>query len=152
MSTVSDRIERKVLLQAPRARVWRAIADAKEFGSWFGVDLKGKRFVAGERTQGQITHPGYEHLKWDVLVERVEPEQRLAWRWHPYGIDPKVDYSKETPTLVTFALTDADGGTLLALTESGFDQVPAARRDEAYRMNSQGWEQQMKNIQRHLSA
>jgi uncharacterized protein YndB with AHSA1/START domain len=152
MNTSSDRIERKILLTAPRSRVWRALADAEELGAWFGVNLKGKRFAAGQRTQGQITHPGYEHVVWNVLIERVEPKRMLSWRWHPYGIDPKIDYTEETPTLVTFALADAEGGTLLTLTESGFDQVPAARRVEAFKMNSGGWDQQMKNIERHLSA
>ncbi|OOG49097.1 SRPBCC family protein [Rhodanobacter sp. C01] len=152
MNTSSDRIERQILLKAPRSRVWHALADAETFGDWFGVALKGKRFVAGQRTQGYITYPGYEHLLWDVLVERVEPERALSFRWHPYAVDPAVDYSREIATLVLFELEDVEGGTLLRLVESGFDNIPASRRLEAFRMNSGGWDQQMKNIEKHVAS
>src|SRR5262245_21943337 len=104
MSSATDRIERQVLLKAPRARVWRAIANAGEFGRWFGVALKGKVFAAGTRVQGQITYPGYEHLVFDVVIERMEPERLLSWRWHPAAVDPTVDYSPEPTTLVVFEL------------------------------------------------
>lgn len=148
----SDRIERQVLLRALRVRVWQAISNAEEFRRWFGVALAGKSFVAGRHTQGHITYPGYEHLLMEVAVERVDPERLLSWRWHPYAIDPAVDYSKETPTLVEFELKEADGGTLLRVTESGFEGVPELRRAEAYRMNNGGWEQQMKNIEKHVKG
>jgi uncharacterized protein YndB with AHSA1/START domain len=146
----TDRIERQIRLKAPRSRVWRALSNAEEFGQWFGVALKGKTFAAGQRVQGQITHPGYQHIDWDVTVERMEPESFLSFSWHPYAIDPKVDYSKEPTTLVVFELMEAEGGTLLSIVESGFDNIPASRRDEAFRMNSGGWEAQMKNIAKHL--
>jgi uncharacterized protein YndB with AHSA1/START domain len=147
----TDRIERSIVINAPRERVWRAISNAEEFGSWFCVNLKGMRFAQGERTRGHITHPGYEHIWFDVLVERVEPEQLLSWHWHPYAIESGVDYSSEEPTLVTFTLSDAPGnGTLLTVVESGFDKVPAHRREEAFRMNSGGWDAQMQNIARHV--
>jgi len=152
MADSTDRIERQIVINAPRSRVWRALADAGEFGSWFGVAFEGQAFVAGQRTQGRITHPGYEHLKFEVQVERVEPERVLAFRWHPYAVDPSVDYSKEPTTLVVFELADAPGGTLLKLVESGFDAIPAARRAEAFRMNSGGWDAQMQNIARHVAA
>lgn len=148
----SDRIERSILIAAPRSRVWRALADAEAFGGWFGANLAGQRFAPGERTRGKITHPGYEHLMFDVHVERMEPERLMAWRWHPYPIDPKVDYEREEPTLVTFTLQDADGGTLLTVVESGFDKVPPERRFQAFRMNDAGWEAQLRNIQRHAAA
>lgn len=151
MNTSTDRIERKILLSAPRSRVWRALSNAEEFGSWFGVAFKGKTFVPGQHVQGQITYPGYEHVVFDILIERMEPERLLSWRWHPYAVDPKVDYSHETPTLVVFELKDADGGTLLSVVESGFDKVPAARRAEAFRMNSGGWDAQMTNIEKHVA-
>ena len=147
---MSDRIEKEILLRAPRARVWRALADAEDFGRWFGVALKGQIFAAGQRARGTITHPGYEHLVLEVLVERVEPERLLSFRWHPYAIDPAIDYSKEPTTLVVFELQEAKGGTLLRVVESGFDKIPASRRAEAYRMNSGGWEAQMKNIEKHI--
>jgi uncharacterized protein YndB with AHSA1/START domain len=147
----TDRIERQIFLRAPRARVWKALSNAEEFGNWFCVNLKGQKFEVGKRTRGPITHKGYEHIMWDVLVERIEPERLIAWRWHPYAIDPDVDYSKETPTLVTFELKDVEGGTLLTLIESGFDQVPASRRLEAFRMNSGGWDAQMRNIEQHVA-
>jgi uncharacterized protein YndB with AHSA1/START domain len=152
MADSTDRIERQIVINAPRSRVWRALADAGEFGSWFGVALEGQAFVAGQRTQGRITHPGYEHLMFEVQVVRVEPERVLAFRWHPYAVDPGVDYSKEPTTLVVFELADAPGGTLLKLVESGFDAIPAARRAEAFRMNSGGWDAQMQNIARHVAA
>ncbi len=152
MTSSSDRIERKIVLKAPRSRVWRALCNAEEFGNWFGVALKGQRFSPGQRAKGQVTHPGYEHLVWDVLIERMEPEHLLSFSWIPYAVDPAADYSKEPRTLVVFELKDAEGGTLLTLTESGFDQVPAARRAEAFRENSGGWDEQMKNIAKHVAT
>jgi uncharacterized protein YndB with AHSA1/START domain len=152
-SADTDRIERSVVIDAPRERVWRAIANAEEFGTWFGVDLAGQTFAPGRRARGRITYPGYEHLTMDVQVERVEPQELLSYRWHPYAIDPAADYEQETPTLVVFTLKDAPGGgTLLTIVESGFDQVPAERRQEAFRMNSQGWDVQMENVVRHVGA
>lgn len=148
----SDRIERKILLKAPRSTVWRALANAESFGKWFGVALEGKRFVAGERTQGQITYPGYEHLVWDVQVARVEPERVFAFRWHPYAVEPDMDYSSEPTTLVLFELEDMDGGTLLRVVESGFDNIPVERRLKAFRMNSRGWDDQMTNIETYLAT
>jgi uncharacterized protein YndB with AHSA1/START domain len=150
MGSSTDRIEKQVMLKAPRSRVWRALSNAEEFGAWFGVALKGKTFAAGQRTRGNLTILGYEHIVFDVLVERVEPERLMSFRWHPYPIDPSVDYSKETPTLVVFELQEAEGGTLLRVVESGFDKIPPARRAEAFRMNSAGWDGQLKNIAKHL--
>ena len=152
MNSSTDRIEREVLLKAPRSRVWRALSNAEEFGNWFGVALKGKSFVAGKRVQGKITYPGYEHLDFDVLIERMEPERLFSFRWHPYAADPTVDYSKEPTTLVVFELKEVEGGTLLTVVESGFDKVPLSRRLEAFRMNSGGWDEQMKNIERYVAT
>src|SRR5882672_9394978 len=98
MNPSTDRIEREILLKAPRSRVWRALSNAEEFGDWFGVALKGKTFAAGQRVQGQVTYPGYEHVVFDVLIEHMEPELRLSWRWHPYAVERGVDYSKESTT------------------------------------------------------
>ncbi len=137
-------------MKAPVSRVWRALTDHQEFGQWFRVNLEGP-FLPGKTARGRITHPGYEHLVWQAVVQKMEPERLFSFTWHPFGIDPKVDYSKETPTLVEFRLEKtASGGTLLTLVESGFDKVPARRRDEAYRMNDDGWTAQMKNIARHV--
>jgi len=149
MST--DKIEKKIVLRAPPSRVWRAIADAKEFGSWFGVELEGS-FAPGARVQGRITVPGYEHVTMEITIERIEPERLLSYRWHPYAIDPNVDYSGEPTTLVEFRLEEVSGGTELTVTESGFDRIPAARRAEAFRMNEQGWAEQLKRIERYVSA
>jgi uncharacterized protein YndB with AHSA1/START domain len=150
MNAASDRIERKVLLKVKRSHVWRVLANAEAFGQWFGVALEGKRFIAGEWTQGQITYPGYEHLRWNVLVESVEPERLFSFRWHPYAVNPDVDYSQEPTTLVKFELEDGDDGTWLKVSESGFDHVPQARREKAFRMDSRGWEEQMNNIEQFL--
>jgi uncharacterized protein YndB with AHSA1/START domain len=147
----SDRIEKQILLRAPRARVWRAISNAEEFGAWFRVKLEGP-FVAGATTRGRITHPGYEHMTMEMFVERIEPEQLFSYRWHPYAIDPHADYGSEATTLVEFRLEEAPGGTRLTIVESGFDRVPAARRDEAFRMNDGGWTQQLVHIERHVTA
>jgi uncharacterized protein YndB with AHSA1/START domain len=151
MGTSTNRIERKILLRAPRARVWRALSNAEEFGAWFGVDFKGNAFAAGNAVKGRITYPGYEHLVMEVLVERIVPERLLSWRWHPAAIDTSVDYSQEPTTLVVFELDDAPGGVMLSVVESGFDSIPAARRATAFRMNSSGWEEQMKNIEKHVA-
>lgn len=147
----TDRIEKQILLRAPQSRVWRALTDAGEFGAWFRVKLEGP-FVPGGRTKGRITYPGYEHLTMDVLVETMAPESLFSFRWHPYAVDPGVDYSSEPATLVEFRLKAVDGGTHLTVTESGFDRLPAHRRDEAYRMNDGGWTQQLVNVERHVSA
>lgn len=152
MSLLTDRIEKDVLLKAPLARAWRALSDAEEFGDWFGVALKGKSFAVGQHVQGQITSPGYEHLVFDVLIERMEPQRLLAFRWHPYAVNPTVDYSQEPTTLVEFELKAVEGGTLLNVVESGYDNVPPARRLEAFRMNSGGWDEQMENIRKHVAT
>ena len=149
MST--DRIEKKVTLRAPRSRVWRALADAQEFGTWFGVKVEGA-FTAGAHLRGRITTPGYEHTVMEITIERIEPERLFSYRWHPYAIDPNVDYSSEPTTLVEFRLEEVAGGTELTVTESGFDGIPAARRAEAFRMNEQGWAEQLRRIERHVSA
>jgi uncharacterized protein YndB with AHSA1/START domain len=151
MNSSTDRIERKILLKSPRARVWRALSSAEEFGSWFGVGLQGKTFTAGQHVRGQVTYPGYEHVVLDILIERIEPERLLSWRWHPAAIERSVDYSKEPTTLVVFELEEVEGGTLLRVVESGFDNVPATRRSEAFRLNSSGWEQQMGKIAKHVA-
>lgn len=148
---MSDRIEKRIELKAPVSRVWRALTDYREFGEWFRVKLDGP-FVPGQTSTGFITHPGYEHLKWEAVVQALEPERLFSFTWHPYGIDPKVDYSKETPTLVEFRLEKTAAGTLLVLTESGFDKIPAGRRAEAFRMNENGWGQQMTNIEKHVAT
>ena len=151
MNTSTDQIKREILLKAPCSRVWRALSNAEEFGDWFGVALKGKSFAAGCRVQGQITYPGYEHIVFDVLVERIEPERLLSFRWHPCPIDSSVDYSNEPPTLVVFEAKEVEGGSLLRVVESGFDNIPPSRRLEAFRMNSEGWDEQMKNIEKHVA-
>jgi uncharacterized protein YndB with AHSA1/START domain len=150
MSSVPDRIEKSIELKAPISRVWRALTDYREFGEWFRVKLDGP-FVPGETSRGHITYPGYEHMKWEAVVQKLEPEQLFSFTWHPYGVDPNVDYSKETPTLVEFRLEAIPGGTLLRVTESGFDKVPVERRDKAFRMNDGGWAEQMKNIEAYVA-
>ena len=149
--TATDRIERTIQLRAPRARVWKALTDAQEFGTWFRVEFDGP-FVAGKSLKGRVTYPGYEHVTFEMRVERIEPESRFAFRWHPYAVDMKADYSREPMTSVEFQLEEAQGGTRLTLVESGFDRIPSHRRDEAFRMNSGGWDEQMKNIARHVGV
>ena len=147
----TNRIEKKIVLRAPRSRVWRALTTAEEFGAWFGVKLT-SAFAAGARVQGKITVPGYEHVTMDIAIERIDPETFFSYRWHPYAIDPKVDYSTEPTTLVEFRLDDVSEGTQLTVVESGFDQLPASRRSEAFRMNDDGWAGQMRNIERYVAG
>ena len=147
---MQNRIEKRLELRAPVSRVWRALTDYREFGQWFRVKLDGP-FVPGQPAQGQITYPGYEHIRWQAVIQKMEPEKLFSFTWHPYAIDPKVDYSKETPTLVEFRLQQTPSGTLLLLRESGFDSIPADRRAEAFRMNDGGWSEQMKNIDTHVA-
>jgi len=148
---MSDRIEKHIELKAPVARVWRALTDHREFGQWFRVKLDGP-FQPGRVSRGQITYPGYEHVKWQVTVEQMEPERLFSFRWHPYAVDAAVDYSTEPTTLVEFRLEATAGGTRLSVTESGFAAIPKQRRFEAYRMNEGGWNAQLKNIEQHVAA
>jgi uncharacterized protein YndB with AHSA1/START domain len=147
----TDRIEKETILRAPRSRVWRAITNADEFGAWFGVRLAGA-FAPGVRVTGRITTPGYEHLTMEVVVERIDPEELFSYRWHPYAVEPNVDYSAEPATLVEFRLAEVPDGTRLTVVESGFDRLPPARREQAFRMNDGGWSGQIKNIGRHVAG
>jgi uncharacterized protein YndB with AHSA1/START domain len=146
----NDRIEKQIDLKAPVSRVWRALTDYLEFGEWFRVKLEGP-FVVGKVSRGELTFPGYEHLQMEVVVQKIEPERYFSYTWHPYALDPKVDYSQETPTLVEFTLEKSAKGTLLKVTESGFDKIPSARRQEAFRMNENGWAQQLKSIESYVA-
>jgi len=146
-----DRIEKQIELKAPVERVWRALTDYKEFGEWFRVKLDGP-FKVGRESTGFITWPGYEHLKWTAVVRAMEPETLFSFTWHPYSVDPKVDYSREEPTLVEFRLAPTAAGTSLTLIESGFSKVPAHRRAEAFLRNDGGWTQQMRNIESYVGG
>jgi uncharacterized protein YndB with AHSA1/START domain len=154
MPNTSDRIEKRIELRAPVSRVWRALTDYREFGEWFRVKLDGP-FVAGQVSRGHITHPGYEHVKWEALVQKMEPERLFSFTWsHPKSLEKasySPDYSGEPTTLVEFRLKKTATGTLLVVTESGFDKMPADRRLEAFRSNDGGWTQQMKNIEAYVA-
>ncbi len=151
MTSSTDRIEKQVLIQAPRKRVWRALTDPAEFGTWFRVQLA-NGFAPGARTSGHVLYEGYEHLKFDVTVEQLVPERLFSWRWHPHAIEAGKDYSAEATTLVVFELQEVAGGTLLKVTESGFDKLPAARREQAFRGNENGWGIQMENVATHVRS
>ena len=157
----TDRIEKKVLLKASRERVWRAISEADQFGRWFGVDFDGP-FVAGEPLSGRIVptqvDPEVAKLQaphagqpFAIVVDAIEPMQRFAFRWHPFAIDPALDYSREEMTLVEFLLEDADDGVLLTIRESGFDRIPPARRAQAFAANDGGWAHQSRLIAKYLA-
>jgi uncharacterized protein YndB with AHSA1/START domain len=146
---MENRIEKQIEIAAPVARVWRALTDFRQFSEWFLTKMDGP-FVAGQPVGGQITYPGFEHLRLEIVVQAIEPETFFSFTWHPYAIDPKVDYSQEESTLVEFRLQPTATGTLLAVTESGFEKIPAARRPEAFLRNDNGWVQQMKNIQTYV--
>ena len=145
-----DRIEKSIELRAPQSRVWRALTDYNEFGAWFRVKLDGP-FRMGEPATGRITHPGYEHVTFNAVVQAIDPEQYFAFTWHPYAVDVAIDYTKETPTLVEFHLEKTTAGTRLQVTESGFSDLPDDRRQEAFQSNDGGWTQQMKNIEEYVA-
>ncbi len=147
---MDHRIEKQIEIKAPLSRVWRALTDYRQFGEWFQVKLDGP-FVAGKASTGHLTFPGYENLKWEAVVQKIEPETYFSYTWHPYAVDPDVDYSKETPTLVEFRLEPAGGTTVLRVTESGFEKIPAHRIQEALRKNDGGWAQQMKAIEKYVT-
>jgi uncharacterized protein YndB with AHSA1/START domain len=146
---MTDRIEKTIELNAPISRVWKALTDHTEFGQWFRVRLDGP-FEPGQVSRGRITYPGYEHVKWEAVVQTMEPERLFSFTWHPYAVDPDQDYSAEPPTLVVFTLAETATGTLLRIVESGFDKLPKHRRDEAFRMNEGGWTAQSRNIAEHV--
>jgi uncharacterized protein YndB with AHSA1/START domain len=151
---MTDRIEKHIELKAPVSRVWRALTDYREFGEWFRVKLESP-FAPGQVSRGYITHPGYEHVKWEAVVQKMEPERLFSFTWsHPKSLekaDYSPDYSQEPTTLVEFRLEKTATGTLLVLTESGFDKLPSDRRLEAFRRNDGGWTEQMKNIESHVA-
>ncbi|HZX64748.1 MAG TPA: SRPBCC family protein [Myxococcales bacterium] len=162
MQSATDRIEKTVFLRAPLERVWRAISDPGEFGTWFGVAFDGP-FVAGARVTGRIVptkvdaeiakaQEPYAGAKFECSIDRVEPMRLFSFRWNPYGVEQGVDYSKEPTTLVTFALEEAPGGTKLTITETGFDQIPLERRAKAFSANAEGWAMQAKLIEKYLEA
>src|SRR5438552_235598 len=145
----TDRIEKRVVLRAPRTRVWRALTNAEEFGTWFRVKLDGA-FTEGRPVRGRLSIPGYEHVTLEMLVERIDPERYFSYRWHPYAADPAVDYSAEPTTLVEFHPEATDGRTALTIVESGFDRIPLGRRAEAFRMNDNGWTGQIKQLAKYV--
>ena len=147
---MNDRIEKQIELKAPVSRVWRALTDHREFGQWFRVNIEAP-FAPGQPSRGMFTWPGYEHLEWHAVIQKVEPEHSFSFTWHPYAIDPKVDYSQEIPTLVEFTLKQTANGTLLRVVETGFDKLPPERRAEAFLRNDNGWVQQFENIESYVS-
>jgi uncharacterized protein YndB with AHSA1/START domain len=147
----TDRIEKEIVLRAPRSRVWRALANAEEFGAWFGMKLEGT-FAPGGRVHGQITLPGHGQVTIEMAIERMDPESRMSYRWHPFAVKSGVDYSSEPTTLVEFQLVEVAGGTQLTVVESGFDRIPAARRAEAFHMNDAGWAEELENIARYVAS
>jgi uncharacterized protein YndB with AHSA1/START domain len=149
-STNTDRIEKNVDLRAPRSRVWRAISNAREFGTWFRMNVEGE-FAEGAKLRGRMTYPGYEHVTVELFVESIEAERYFSYRWHPNALDSSVDYSPEPTTLVEFILEESGEGTALTIIESGFDKLPASRRDEAFRSNSNGWTGQIKNLAQYVA-
>jgi uncharacterized protein YndB with AHSA1/START domain len=148
---MSDRIERSIDLKAAQSRVWQALTDYREFGAWFGVRLDNP-FMPGQPSTGQITIKGFDHIRWSAVVQKIEPERYFSYTWHPYAIDPKVDYSGEPSTLVEFFLEKSAKGTLVRVVESGFEKLPPERRDISFRMNDRGWAAQLENIARHVET
>ena len=142
-------VEKQIEIAAPVSKVWDALTNQEKFGTWFRVKLEGP-FVAGKESRGFVTWPGYEHIRWVATVKEIVPEKLFSFTWHPYAIDPAVDYSNEEPTLVEFRLEATAKGTRVTVTESGFEKVPEARRAEAFRMNDGGWAQQVKNIEEYV--
>ena len=156
-----DRIEKKIMLNAPRARVWKALTNAEEFGTWFGVKFDGT-FKPGAPLKGVIVATAvdaevakaqqpYTGMPFEITVDRIEPERLFSFRWHPFAIEPGVDYSKEPTTLIEFTLEEEPGGILLRVTESGFDQIPLARRAKAFAANDDGWTKVITLVEKYLA-
>jgi uncharacterized protein YndB with AHSA1/START domain len=156
----TDRIEKKVLLRAPLKRVWNALADSTEFGSWFGMKFDGP-FVPGARMRGVIVptkvnadvakaQQKYEGISVEITIEKMEPERLFSFRWHPQAIEPRVDYSAEPTTLIVFVLEQMKEGVMLTVTESGFDQIPLTRRAKAFTANEEGWGMVLKLIEEYF--
>ena len=146
---MNDRIEKHIELKAPVARVWRALTDHNEFGTWFRARLD-RPFEVGKATRGPCTYPGYEHVQFEIVVTRLEPERLFAFTWGPYAADPKGESADDPPTAVQFTLEPIAGGTLLHLVETGYDKFPSNRRSIVFRDNEGGWTIQMQNITRHV--
>jgi uncharacterized protein YndB with AHSA1/START domain len=147
----TDRIERQLTLDVPRSRVWHAITDVAQFSAWFGVLLSAP-FAPGAEVSGQLKIRNDEHVTLRIWIETMEPERFFSFRWHPYAIEPGVDYSAEPTTLVSFTLEDEPGGTRLTIVESGFDAIPESRRAKAFSMNSRGWDGEVENLRKFLAA
>lgn len=149
----TDRIEKAMLLRAPRSRVWRALADSREFGEWFGVNLASGLFKQGARISGPMSGGcGHDDVLFEATIEVMQPESRFAYRWHPFAIEKGVDYSGEPTTLVEFTLEEVAGGTKLSIVESGFDSLPLARRAKALEANDGGWTQQAVRLEKYLAT
>src|SRR4051812_42366953 len=148
---MSDKIEKQIELRAPVARVWKALTDHQQFGEWFRVKID-HPFEPGQTAVGQVLYPGYEHLRWEAVIQKMEPERLFSFTWHPYATKPDQDYSAEPPTLIEFTLEAIPGGTLLRVVESGFDRIPEKRRLEAFRINEGGWSAKIQNTAQHVDA
>src|SRR5262245_34521369 len=146
----TDRIEKTTVLKAPQSRVWSALTDHTKFSAWFGIKVN-QPFAVGRSLKGEMTYKG-QHLTIAFAIERMDPETDFAYRWHPGALDPNIDYSVEPMTLVEFRLKPAKEGTELTVIESGFEKIPAHRRDEAYRMNDGGWKGQLENIRKYVES
>jgi uncharacterized protein YndB with AHSA1/START domain len=158
---ITDRIEKKILLRAPKKRVWRALADSKEFGNWFGMKFDGP-FAPGAVVRGVLSatkvnaevakaQKAHEGMVFEITIEQMEPERLFSFRWHPHAVDRDVDYSAEPTTLVAFALEEVADGVLLTVTESGFDRIPIARRAKAFTANEGGWGMMVKVLEEYLA-
>jgi len=156
----TNRIEKKILLHASRARIWRALSDSAEFGHWFGMKFDGP-FAPGACMRGAIlpttvdaevanAQKKYEGLPFEITIEQMEPERLFSFRWHPNAIEPGVDYSGEPTTLIVFTLEETADGVMLTVSESGFDRIPLARRAKAFTANEQGWGMVVKLIEKYL--
>jgi uncharacterized protein YndB with AHSA1/START domain len=150
-TVAADRIERQITLEAPRARVWRALTDVSQFNAWFGITITAP-FTPGVEVTGRLNSPRYAHLPVTFWIEAMEPERHFSFRWHPYALEEGIDYAAEPTTLVSFTLEEADGGTRLSIVESGFDAIPESRRAKAFTMNSGGWTGQAENLRKYLAA
>jgi len=159
--TTTDRIEKKILLRAPLKRVWRALCDSKEFGTWFGVQFDAP-FTPGAHMRGKVVGTAvdaevakaqtqYWHVPFEITIDRIEPERLFSFRWHPYAIEPGVDYSQEPTTLIEFILKEVPNGIMLTVTESGFDQIPLERRAKAFTANERGWGIVISLVEKYLA-
>jgi len=148
-ASASSTVERSTLVRAPRSRVWQALTSIQEFSKWFCVKDADGEFTPGARLRMVSTHECGKGEEFFVDVVKMEAPETFSWRWTPGSKQPGEDTSSEPMTLVEFRLKEVEGGTLVTVTESGFDKLSLTRRIRVFEQNDKGWEIQLASLTRY---